>query len=394
MPKLIVDGELSARLADLRRSLKTFRELNPIMRITSLTQEERADLERATGAARLRYSSSVYWPKRWQTTYFAVGIAILVATWLALPVLAFLEPRGYLSVPLSAGTWACFALGWLAYLQPSLAGTIRGRVLETLFFSVIILGVLASGRSSSLLIRHDVTAALLGYTVCLATPRVIRSLGSIVELISTVRGRYRASDAVVLELTTCAVAAWSALTGTDRYRLRWNDPGFAQYFIWYLRTAASEIEKAPRLSRRTKWTQPSLRSAEDAPYHAVAAVLRSHVPLVVTAKSQSDWQRVCQSLASGAIAAARNDWAALLVNAPAGVRLRRSSVIQTLRRLVPAAVLAASGLLLPIWIPIGAYGPSVRALLIVNAALSLLPRSAAVGDTVTGVLAKALPFRN
>ena len=172
-----------------------------------------------------------------------------------------------------------------------------------------------------------------------------------------------------------------------------DDPAFARRFISQLHASAKSVDQAVILSRRTRWSQLRLRPREGAPYFAVATVLRDHTQNVATAKAVDDWLVVCQSLTVGAVAAARNDWDALLAHAPSRTRSRRVVALQILRRLTAPAVLALSGILLPIWISLGAYGGSVRTSLLVAAVLSFLPSNTG-SETVNGVLAKVLPYRN
>ncbi|MDX6315597.1 MAG: hypothetical protein QOF44_5061, partial [Streptomyces sp.] len=110
--------------------------------------------------------------------------------------------------------------------------------------------------------------------------------------------------------------------------------------------------------------------------------------------SLSDYDRICDSLRTGLLAAVRSDWGELLRHAPelsAASRIRRAA-----NRFTSPAVLVASGLLIPLLPGVGPVpGDSLRILLLASGALALLPATTDLArNNVQSALDKALFSRD
>jgi hypothetical protein len=399
VPVAMTEQQQSRRLAHSRKVWNSNRDALAPFQKADLTAQEKADLDRAWRASTLRHSSTSYRPKFINLTTRFVSFSGVLLSLLALPLFAYCAHFHKLLAPAdvvaSLAGWS-FSAALLAEMQRSTGWTlINPYMILPAGFLLVTLLVNTHGRTTSGSSVHVVPMryVTLSVTIGMAGLPLILQLLRILDWIDNRIGmalsrRLRASDVLFVQLARCAAWAWSAYsTGS---RAQWNDPDFARRFISRLHAGAKRVDQATILSRRTRWSQLRLRSREGAPYFAVASVLRDHAQSVATAKNSDDWLRICQSLTAGAVAAARDDWDALLAHAPAGAPGRRAVALQVLRRMTAPAVLALSGILLPIWISLGEYGGSVRTSLLVAAVVSLLPGS----DTINSVLARALPSRS
>jgi hypothetical protein len=218
---------------------------------------------------------------------------------------------------------------------------------------------------------YGLLAILFGFMGGLTRPRILTlSYGFLRWIFTASNPRFRPRDRLLITLVIIAGEASAALG--DRGAKSWRDPARRREVARLVQDGAREVELAPRLLHATRWWEFGLRADVAAPYLAVASVVRGHRIKVLAAQSEEEWSAVCASLASGVLAAARQDWAELTRAAPS-VAPRWPILRNTLRRLAGPVTLIAGAVLLPIAFPLGAYATSLRSILTVSAVLALLP---------------------
>ncbi|MGW2823025.1 hypothetical protein ACWC24_18850 [Streptomyces sp. NPDC001443] len=169
---------------------------------------------------------------------------------------------------------------------------------------------------------------------------------------------------------------------------------------WFLRRSRTVVERALQNAARKAESAvsarpfPGGRGPARADALRLAAVIRRHRTPIARASGPASFDRVTQSLWSGALALIDDDWEALTAAAPA------VTVLSRLRRVAAAvwspAVLLAAAVALP-WIPAVAQAPAVadgvRVTLVITAVLGLvLPRESSAKASILDTLGKALPF--
>jgi hypothetical protein len=123
----------------------------------------------------------------------------------------------------------------------------------------------------------------------------------------------------------------------------------------------------------------------------IAAVLRAHKRAIAQANGPGKYQQVCDSLSSGILALASDDWNALTASAPA-TAVYRPRLLRLARRVAPALVLAAAGLAIPALSALHilpAAASNARITLLAAAVLSLLPVTSSASDEITSAIQPA-----
>jgi hypothetical protein len=375
----------------------------------TLTDDERAEVCYAVTFAGLRFSSFYYRVRRIRPVLAdALTFVMFASVWLIAEAIAFVILRDSIGhVSLAVDVWAGAATGWLVMIIG--AGTIRDSVKavihrqwaglwdggEVLYTALGLLGVaivIARVEDAAVTPREQaglqLGAIALGAAGGLAAKRIIRTSGRIVERVLLVRDtRIRPHDDLITGLVHIAFMAHQA----QRSRATWGRTESVRIFAGTLERTAADIERAHGLAGIVPWWQFRLRVQVAEHFAAVADVVRAHRVKVLAAQDTEEWRAICESLASGALAAARRDWTALTANAPAPGPTRRSRAGRTARRLSSTVVLLICAIILPQVLDLGAYGSSVRAILAVSGALALLP-----GDTsgvVREAISRAMPWR-
>ncbi|MEU5209352.1 hypothetical protein [Streptomyces sp. NPDC020742] len=120
----------------------------------------------------------------------------------------------------------------------------------------------------------------------------------------------------------------------------------------------------------------------------IAKILRDHSRALAKAGNQADYERVLASLTGGLLAAARDDWDALLDGAP---EVTRSSLAtQMLTRLWPAVLLLGSATVLPLIPAFSESADDIRKFLLPMGIIAALGASETVASSVRGVLDKVI----
>lgn len=129
------------------------------------------------------------------------------------------------------------------------------------------------------------------------------------------------------------------------------------------------------------------------PHHGAEHTLASDRDSVLTAQDAAQWHLICELLSSGALAAARQDWAALTEYAPTSRAVFGGFLQQAARRPGTPLLLLACAFTLPRLFSLGVYGASLRSILAVSAALALLPSKSEAADVVRDTFAKTQSWR-
>lgn len=164
------------------------------------------------------------------------------------------------------------------------------------------------------------------------------------------------------------------LSTVNLYQSRdyWDRPSEIAYLRNHIDASARRVENNRIPLRAVRFRERGLRTEIRHKHGKLAEQLRLHSRSLAQVHSLSDYDRICDSLRAGLLAAVRSDWDELLRHAPeltAASQLRRA-----LNRLTGPAVLVAAGLLIPLLPGVGPVpGDSVRILLLASGALALLP---------------------
>lgn len=187
------------------------------------------------------------------------------------------------------------------------------------------------------------------------------------------------------------------LSTVNLYRSRgdWDAPSEISFLRYQIDAGARRVETNRVPLRAVRFRERGLRTEIRHRHRKLAEQLRLHSRSLAQVHSRADYDRVCDSLRAGLLAAVGSDWDELLRHAPeltAASQFRRAA-----NRLTGPAVLVAAGLLIPLLPGVGPVpGDSVRILLLASGALALLP--AATTDlargNVQGALDKALFGKN
>ena len=379
--------------------------------LRALDDDEREEVRYAVTLAGLRFAR--FWYKVRQIRPVAASVLTTVmftVVWLLEEVIAFVILRNSIGpVSLAVDVWAGAATGWLAVafgitsIRNRVRGIIRrdahvfwgeGTVLSIalglLGFAIVVERI----EDAAVTLREKAVLQLgavgLGAVGGLAAKRINRMGWRIVDRVLLVRdNRIRPSDAVLASLVLIAYIAHFVLVSGRR---GWRDRNVVRRYVLDLENAAANIERASGLAGTLPWWHFRLRAQVAEPYAAVAAVVRAHQVKVLAAQDVERWLDICESLASGALAAVRGDWAALTANAPAPGPTRRGRLGRMVGRLSSTLVLLTCAIALPQILNLGAYGSSVRAILSVSAALALLPGDASkdASKTVQDTVSKAM----
>jgi hypothetical protein len=183
------------------------------------------------------------------------------------------------------------------------------------------------------------------------------------------------------------------LSTVNLYRSRdyWDTPSEIAYLRNHIDAGARRVENNRVPLRAVRFRERGLRTEIRHKHGKLAEQLRLHSRSLAQVHSLSDYDRICDSLRAGLLAAVRSDWDELLRHAPeltAASQLRRAA-----NRLTGPAVLVAAGLLIPLLPGVGPVpGDSVRILLLASGALALLPAATTdlARSNVQGALDKAL----
>ena len=379
--------------------------------LPGLSDAEREEVRRAVLFSGLRFAVLIRAAEPARSLVSAlVTFAMFAFVWLAEEGIAFAVLRHSIAaVALALDVWAGAAAGWLLVAFGLSAVWERltalrhrdwwhvwGRGgLPAIGLGLIGLGIVlfriwdaaAVHREQALL---HLGAVALGGVGGVAVRRIGRTGHALVDrLILVLSARIRPRDDLLTDLTFVAYLGAAALTG--RGRDSWRDRDVVRRYERVLDRVAANIERAAGLGATVHRWDVRTRAHVREPYAAVAAVIRIHRVKVLAAQDESQWRAIAESLASGVLAAARLDWAALTANAPAPGPNRRSRLARMARQLSTSAALLACAVVLPQVLQLGAYASSLRAILSVSAVLALLPSDA--GGIVRDTLSKALPGR-
>ncbi|MCH0561312.1 MULTISPECIES: hypothetical protein [Streptomyces] len=170
-------------------------------------------------------------------------------------------------------------------------------------------------------------------------------------------------------------------------RTTWHHAKISKRLRFRLLTIAREISATRVRTRRTDFSlEWRVRREIKVENLRLAAVLRRHSDSLAKAGNQGDYDRICESLAVGLVAASRDDWESLLEHAPEITN--KSLIARASARLAPAAFLSAAGLILPLLPPFKESGDSIRGILLPMAGLAALGASEPVSNSVRGILEK------
>lgn len=133
-----------------------------------------------------------------------------------------------------------------------------------------------------------------------------------------------------------------------RERRRWHDDRQVTRWRGSLEIVAIQVERDASLSRRTGIAEGSAHVELREEALRIAAVVRSHKRALAEAHSPGHVDAVVVSLVDGLTAFCAGDRTALLANAPDQVAPRVNRFTRAALRAVPAAVLIAAGILLPL----------------------------------------------
>ncbi|KPI17945.1 hypothetical protein OK074_8042 [Actinobacteria bacterium OK074] len=133
-----------------------------------------------------------------------------------------------------------------------------------------------------------------------------------------------------------------------RDRRRWHDDSQVTKWRAWLEIVAAQVERDAPLSRRVGTAEGGSHAELRDEARRIAAVVRHHKRALAEAHSPHDVDTVVTSLVHGTQAFCAGDRAALLTNAPAQVAPRVGRFAAVALRLVPAAVLIAAGIFLPL----------------------------------------------
>ena len=418
MQTVLADDEFRRRLDEVLQRSRRMRKVVDSDLFCDVSVGERRSIDEAVRISTLRWANlRANTPESTRTyaellTVLFYGLVAIFAVGVAF--LAFRESAPPAGVALNAWAGAAWAFAvreafdvvaagwaerraaWVRSLQWYFKRPVRFTLYSCFAAAAVIAPVLvllrvSESRGIGRAFWYCCVALLIGAMSVGLRTRVQRAVTALVLPRAVASSRYRPVDEVVYALACCATVAERARRA--RGDEHWSVIRGARTVIDELASRAADIDQMARASCRSPWRYHSVRVATAAPYYAVAGALRSHVKAVATAISESDWNIICQSLASGAIAAADNDWPALLEHLPPRSRTRRLALVRGLRGVVPSLALALAAVVLPIWISFGSYAASVRAVLIVSAIFGLLPQADSASDTVTGTLFKTMPFR-
>ncbi|MFE0131220.1 hypothetical protein ACFWY6_06515 [Streptomyces sp. NPDC059037] len=156
-----------------------------------------------------------------------------------------------------------------------------------------------------------------------------------------------------------------------------------------VRKIASGIEFNSIPRKYTRWSERKLRREVMQPHRLVADLLREHARALGKVHSEEDFERICESVIFGFMAAYEGDMNRLVENAPESTRSSRLS--RAIRYCGPAAVMVVFAIAIPLLPGAGDAAASVRVFLFATAALTLIPGSTSARSTVESALSKALP---
>ncbi len=171
------------------------------------------------------------------------------------------------------------------------------------------------------------------------------------------------------------------------WRYSWWDERTCRRLRFRIDQAARQIQATGvRLRRTDVWVDRSLRTEIRTENRRVAETLRQHSRALAKAGNQADYERILESLRGGLLAAARDDWDALLENAP---EINRATlVVRAFARLGPAVILLGTAALLPAMPGFSESADQIRKFLIPLGVLAALGASETVTNSVRGVLDK------
>ncbi|MER7922724.1 hypothetical protein ABTY96_06235 [Streptomyces sp. NPDC096057] len=183
------------------------------------------------------------------------------------------------------------------------------------------------------------------------------------------------------------------LSTVNLYQSRdyWDAPSEIAYLRNHIDAGARRVENNRVPLRAVRFRERGLRNEIRHRHSRLAEQLRLHSRSLAQVHSRSDYDRVCDSLRAGLLAAVSSDWDELLRHAPeltAASQFRRAA-----NRLTGPAVLVTAGLLIPLLPGVGPVpGDSVRILLLASGALALLPAATTdlARSNVQGALDRAL----
>ena len=387
----------SRRLAEVRKAVGYWRD--QCRALVGLDDAERAELTTACVYSVLRAARI---GRLMLAVFDAVLTAVYVGTGIAETVLAYvlLHPQIH--------TWSLVLYVWSGSGAGRLIAVLgfRGIVrvlihlrlpegLPPLAWSWVSLGLLGLAvvaiRAITALVEpsqfavFELIAVVIGLLGVSAFPRLTPLITHwSLRVLDTFQRRAWPKDQLLGAFIFAAGRASTALAGTSTRT--WRDPAVRRDVAGALETAARLVENAPRFFCGTRWWEFGVRAELAAPYRSVGSVIRSHRVKVLGAQTEAEWSAICASLSSGALAAARLDWAELTRAAPSS-EPRLPVLRRALPRLTAPVTLIAGAILLPIIFHLDAYAVSLRSVLIVSAVLALLPgqseAAAVIRDTMT-----------
>ncbi|MDL2079332.1 hypothetical protein QNN03_23100 [Streptomyces sp. GXMU-J15] len=179
-----------------------------------------------------------------------------------------------------------------------------------------------------------------------------------------------------------------------RERRRWHDDSQVTKWRAWLEIVAAQVERDASLSRRFGTAEDGTHTELRDEARRIAAIVRSHKRTLAEAYSAHDVDAVVTSLVRGTQAFCAGDRTALLANAPDQAAPRVNRFAAAILRLIPAAVLIAAGIFLPL-IPAIAQSElasSLRWYLIVMGAIMFVTTrqdlATKIGEAVAKVLFK------
>lgn len=172
----------------------------------------------------------------------------------------------------------------------------------------------------------------------------------------------------------------------------WDRPDTSRHLINRLEELAAHFDASTWARQRAPFVEPGLRADARKDWRRIAQVFRAHKSALGKARTRAEYDAVIASLSAGALAMARQDWRALLANAPGTARHATLRSGWLLTGLAPAVVLGVCAFALPEVQPFRSAPASsidgLRATLVVYALVTLIPRQGSLVSLLTTSMAK------
>ncbi|WP_438486228.1 hypothetical protein [Streptomyces sp. S186] len=229
----------------------------------------------------------------------------------------------------------------------------------------------------SIKLPNWLTVPVLTITMLLMTAC---ALGIFLDKRSEYASRYaRRSDLVFVKLFTL-VANFDSRAGD------WTDRTITKRLRYSLISTASEVEMSRMRLTRTLWGERALRRKIRTENKRIGAALRAHADALALAGTQTDFERIRDSLYGALECAAVDDWNSLIGSTPEVSHLPYWAAF--LLRLIPGLTVAGVALSLPLMPGLADSAHQIRNYLLPIAAIMLIGANETVLGSVRAVLDK------